>query len=385
MAILNAWQRIDRVISGLPWGDGADGSATISSDPNTRATITGTATQNTGTAGSTAFANGDLVLLHQTQGTGAGQWEINKVASGGGTVNLTFSVAHNYTYGTGAQIIKIPRYTTATVNAHAVTAWNGTTGGIEVICGKTSITGGGTLDATGKSGATKDSDGTQDVAGGAGLGQRGGVGRYTSPGYSGDGSTGNTSATNDTNGSGGGGGTASGGQGGGGGGGGNAAAGANGGGTGGVGGEAVGSADLINMCPGGGGGGAARIATGAGEYSGGGGGGGIVVLISKAIDVSSYGASTKGGSSSSTYWSGGSGAGGSILVVCETATLGTNKLDASANSAGIEGGAGSVGRIAVQHSGTITGTTTPTFTDSTDTTLVEVIASTASGSYSFFM
>ena len=108
MAALNAWQKISRVLAS-DFGDGASGSATISSDPNTRATITGTATQTTGTAGSTAFANGDLVMLHQTRGTGAGQWEINRVASGGGTTSLTFSKALQYTYGPDAQIIKIPR------------------------------------------------------------------------------------------------------------------------------------------------------------------------------------------------------------------------------------------------------------------------------------
>lgn len=38
MAILNAWQRLDRVTSS-PWGDGSAGDATISADPNTRTTV----------------------------------------------------------------------------------------------------------------------------------------------------------------------------------------------------------------------------------------------------------------------------------------------------------------------------------------------------------
>ena len=48
MATLNSWQKISRVLSS-DFGDGASGSATISSDPNTRATFTGTATSTSGT------------------------------------------------------------------------------------------------------------------------------------------------------------------------------------------------------------------------------------------------------------------------------------------------------------------------------------------------
>jgi hypothetical protein len=67
MATLNSWQKLDRVISGKPFGSGVDGSATISSDPNTRDTCTGTATSTTLTTGGSTFANGDVLLIHQTQ------------------------------------------------------------------------------------------------------------------------------------------------------------------------------------------------------------------------------------------------------------------------------------------------------------------------------
>src|SRR3990167_5015106 len=162
MAILNSWQRFDRagLFGGQPWGTGVTGSATISADPNTRATVTGTATQTTSTIGSAILSNGDAVILHQTQGTGVGQWETNVVSSGGGTTSITWRVALKYTYGTGAQVIKVPQYTTATVKSHSVTAWNGTTGGVEVVCGKTSITVSGALS-------------------GASLGYRGGAGERT--------------------------------------------------------------------------------------------------------------------------------------------------------------------------------------------------------------
>lgn len=57
--------------------------------------------------------------------------------------------------------------------------------------------------------------------------------------------------------------------------------------------------------------------------------------------------------------------------MCKTATLGTNFLTAvGGNNANIAG-VGSVGRIAVHHSGIVTGTTNPTFYDQLDLTLVE--------------
>ena len=76
---------------------------------------------------------------------------------------------------------------------------------------------------------------------------------------------------------------------------------------------------------------------------------------------------------------GGGGAGGSVLVVCATATLNTTKITAAAGSGGVggevNGSNGGAGIIAVHHSGTVTGTTSPTFTDTTDTSLVEVASS----------
>ena len=60
--VLNAWQRLDRVIPGLPFGNRSSGSATISSDPNTRDTCTGTASSTTLTTAGSTFANGDVLL-----------------------------------------------------------------------------------------------------------------------------------------------------------------------------------------------------------------------------------------------------------------------------------------------------------------------------------
>jgi hypothetical protein len=364
MAVLNNWQRFDRIglLYGSPFGDGVDGVSTVSSDPNTRATITGTATQTTGTAGSSAFTNGDLVVLHQTQGTGVGQWEVNKVASGGGTTSLTFQVAHHFTYGTGAQIIKVPRYTTATVSAHSVTAWNGTTGGIEVICAKTSITVSGALSAND-------------------LGFRCGNGAQNESGDTGEGTTGAAVTSRNANGNGGGGGNFTSNVRAPGGGGGHGTAGSNGvGGFNGVnygyGGNAVGSADgtTFNL---GGAGGEGCIENGADGPDNGGEGGGVFILISPSIICSAAVTSNgeTGGANPTSGSAGGSGAGGTIIFVCVTASLGTS-ITASGGpqttGAGSErGGAGGAGIIAVHHSGTVTGTTTPTFTDVEDLTLKE--------------
>lgn len=379
MAVLNSWQRIDRVLSGKPFGDGADGNATISSDPNIRATITGTAGQNTGTAGSTSFANGDVVLLHQTQGANAGKWEINRVSSGGGTTSLTFKKPLQYTYGTGAQIIKVPMYDVVSVNTHAITNWNGSIGGVEIIVGKTSISVNGVITANGGNGGNGIAGGMS--TGGTGAGFAGGNGQSGINGYqafSGAGTTGAQAQQFTPRGNGGGGGrnSSSATSGGGGG---NVITGTNGSGSGnpGQGGTGIGSADLTTLVLGGGGGGGSKDSSTEGAGAGGA-GGGIVILISEAITTTS-GITANGGSGGSGTGGGprpggGGGAGGSILFICSTATLGSNVNTATGGAGGggtATGGAGAVGAIAVHHSGTVTGTTNPTFTDVFDPTLKE--------------
>lgn len=365
MANLGLHQRVDWVISGKPWGDGASGAGTVNSDPNTRASFSGTSTQSTGTAGTTDFANGDLVLLHKTQSINSpGQWEFNQVLSGGGTTSLTFKKPLQYSYDAKSQIIKVPRYTTATVGAHSITAWNGTTGGVEVILARTSIT---------VSGAVS----------GNGAGFLGGIaqGSGGSPqAKSGDGTVGVGQNARTANGNGGGGaidGNGSTGAGGG-----NAAAGSNGGGQNGApatsGGEAVGTADLTVMCLGGGGGGG-RNDSQAGTYTGGN-GAAILILISKAITLSTastLAGANGNGTTAGSSGGGGGGAAGSGLLICDTATLGTNGITATGGSGGAcsngwSAGAGAVGRIAVHHRGTVTGTTNPSFESVTDLTLKEL-------------
>ena len=375
MAVLNSWQKIDRVLPGLPWGIGSAGSSTVSSDPNTRATILGTATQLTSTLGSAILSNGDVCMLHQTQGTGAGQWEIQKVATGGGTTSIIWTKPLQYTYSTGAQCIKIPQYTNATVSAHTVTAWNGTTGGIEIICAKTSITVSGALNGVGANGVGAGMGGTVSPPNGGGF--RGGTSQdnVNSFGIQGESPTGAGGASSAANGGGGGGGggNANFNAGGGGGNGANGTAGTLSDSSNGAAGAANGSADLITLNLGSGGGGATGIANST-KVSGAN-GGAVVVLISKTVTLSSAITVSGGGHTNAGRITGGGGSGGSVLVVCKDVSLGTNNIvtlgGVTTDNETQQAGDGGVGRIAVHHSGTVTGTSNPTFTDVSDTSLLE--------------
>lgn len=367
MANLNAWQKIDRVLPKKPFGDGINGSATISADPNTRATAIGTSGNPNLTAGSTAFANGDLVLIHQTRGSGAGNYEYNLVLSGGGTTSLVLLVNKQYSYVAGAQIIKIPRYLTAVINAHSIPAWNGSTGGIEVICAKKTITTGGVLNANGlgftgaPQNTTTDADGYQGE-GTAGAGGTRSIAKNGNGAGGGDGGTGLDNASG-----GGGGGHASAGT-----------QGQNGQQIGGLGGDSAGSADLITLVLGGGGSSGGMGRNSASYAASGGNGGGIIILISNLITITNN-INTNGNVGSNGTGSngaGGGGSGGAILAICNTASIGSNLLNAGAGAGGTSGatnngGAGSVGRIAVHYKNAITGSSTPASTNTQDPSLIE--------------
>ena len=363
-------QKISRVLKGKPFGDGNADNATISSNPNTRETCTGSLGETALTAGGTGLSDGDIVFIHQTRGIGAGQWEINKVASGGGTVNLVMEEDLVYAYVSGAQVVDIPMYDELTINAFTGTAWNGSTGGVTVIAGKTSITVSGALNYNGGNGTAG-----YTATGATGGGFRGGnsKGNAARPtGTQGESYGGAGGSSYSANGGGGGAGsaqTANGSDDGGG-------AGYAGVGTkgteagvyGGLGGGTYGTAALTTIHLGSGGGGAARSNDeGNKECGSGGSGGGLVVLISKDITLTSGVTVNGGNGGDSGGWNGGGGSGGSILLQCATSTLGTAKATATGGT----GTTASVGRIAVHHSGTVTGTTSPTFSDTTDDTLVE--------------
>src|SRR6185369_16121826 len=102
MATLNTWQKISRIIPGLPFGTGQDGAIDISANTTQSLTVkscSGTLGATSLTIASAGFTNNDIVVIHQSRGTAqVGDWEINKISSGAGTTTLTLSYPLSYTY-----------------------------------------------------------------------------------------------------------------------------------------------------------------------------------------------------------------------------------------------------------------------------------------------
>ncbi|MFH1246573.1 MAG: hypothetical protein V1489_02245 [Candidatus Liptonbacteria bacterium] len=142
----------------------------------------------TSTAG---FNAGDEVLLIQMTGTGAGNYETMTIFGvGANYLSFATGISKSYTAGGGslAQAIRVPNYTTVTVNSGgylSVHNWDGSTGGVMFF----------RANAT----TTINSGGFVTVAA---RGFRGGTGGATSTGVSGNsGGTGGTKATAGTPGS----------------------------------------------------------------------------------------------------------------------------------------------------------------------------------------
>lgn len=402
------------------FGDGSDGDFTLSSN-TTDAPIDSSCSGTSGTtslsATNASFAAGQLILIHQTRGTGVGGWELNKIDSyTAGTITLKHALTMTYTDSgdSQAQVLVLKQYNNVTVNSGVTwtaKAWNGDVGGILIFACKGTTTISGQLNANGLGGGA-----SQTASNGGGF--RGGTGGNTSnsESYQGEGTSGAGSQTNSANGNGGGGGrrftTSPAGWGGAGGGGG--AGGAAGstaatsqGGAGGTGGSVVSSSELTTLAFGGGGGGAGGDSnvnedggTGGGNGGAGGNGGGIILIISKELVVTGT-ITADGGQGRSNgligapnrnhSGTGGGGGGGSILLKCANATLGSTRLDALAGAAGSKGvegigglgAAGGAGRIHIDHSGSISGTTSPTLDATLDTTIVQGGGSSLMGALSW--
>ncbi len=121
-----------------------------------------------------ALATGDLIFIIQVQGAAistaddptngtitsyntCGNNEFAEVSSvsGSNTITLTCPLQKNYSSSGRTVVVRVPRYSTLTVNGGAsitCPAWNGTTGGIVAIevMGSTIINGGGSIDVSGK-------------------------------------------------------------------------------------------------------------------------------------------------------------------------------------------------------------------------------------------
>ena len=347
-------------LDAIKFGDGHNGSPAVSGTINTYAACTGAAAATSLTTALSASA-GDVILIHQSQGTGAGQWEINYVlADAGATLTLAYPLA--YTYGTGAQAVLVPQYTGGTLNgAVTATSWGGSVGGIIALMsnGDLTISGSVSANAIGYRGSS---------ARASAVDRTGGRGECTT-GF--DDTT--ESTTNNVNGGGGGQTGASVGTAGGGGGGGNGAVGTTGatsaqGRVGGTGGSAVGIAALTNSVFGGGGGSGGQDDNSVGSTGAGGRGGGLVFIFTRNLTVSGSVVATGANGANSTvngHGGGGGGAGGSVLIKCQTGILGTTKITSSGGTGGTgnsgsgAGGAGAVGRIHIDYSDAYTGTTSP--------------------------
>lgn len=308
------------------------------------------------------FAAGDYVLLAQMTGTGAGNYEYQKIRAITGNSLFFYGTLANTYQATAAQVVKINEYHDVTVTASGswtASSWNGTTGGILAAF----ITGTFTQSAASASTTV------------AGRGGDGGAGASNPPGgtpASGTGTGGGEGSGNGASGSGscGGGGASHGGTG------------SNGGQfalcTGPVGagnGSTYGSAALSTAMHMGSGGGGGYAINGTGNNGGPGGGilfftaqnfaisGGLFTAQGSAGDGDNNGGTTNGG--------GGGGSGGSIrLLPVKTAALGTSVVTAAAGSGGpgeAAGGSGGTGRVATISAATVTGTASPTIdTSSTD-------------------
>ena len=359
------------------FGDGSDGALTISGN-TTEAPIdsacTGTAAAYTLSATNASFAIGQRILIHQTRGTNAGQWELN-VVSGYTAGTITLQTPLIGTYVSGAQVRVMKQYTNVTIDSgitYTAKAWNGTVGGIIGFLANGTVTVTGNISATGK-------------------GFRGGAAVTGAVGLQGEGTTGAGTNSRSANGSGAGGGGVDvieglgpDSRGGGGGGGSHGTQGTNGGTTTMAGGSDAGAkgltsgtTDLTTLTFGGGGGSGGAESS---KTSGAGGdGGGIVFIIGVTVTVT--GAIVSNGNNgqdrqTAVYpGSGGAGAGGAIFVKAQVATLGTLLLTATGGVGGVgaeggEGGIGGDGRIHLDYYTSQSGSATPTLNATQDNTLV---------------
>ncbi len=364
-------------------GNGQDGTPTFTGTTQVnvnRANVSGTTGTSTVSLANTVgtFRVGDMVLVHQTRGTGAGAYEINHVvAVAGTTVTLATPLQATYSTASGAnraQMVVVPQYVNVTVPAGATltsAAWDGNTGGILafVATGTVNVQGTVHMNANGFLGVPN-----QNVS--------------NQTGDQGEGHVGPSAISTAANGNGGGGGLRVSaceccwaGTGGGGG---HAVAGTAGGAapgaacqTGGAAGAAVGNAQQLTALFFGGAG-AQGGADEDGQGSAGANGGGLIYTAATNLTVAATGTISANGAAGAPELNttgcgsggGGGGAGGAIFAyVAGTATLNTGRITSTGGAGGDDplncggaGGAGSVGRISVRGAATTTGTTTPAFT-----------------------
>ena len=335
------------------FGSGVDGTLTISAD-GTEAPIdsacTGTSGTNSLTATNASFAVDQVILIHQSQGTGAGTWQKNTIAGyTAGTITLGSNL--NASYTTGAQVRVLKQYDNVTINSgqtYLAKAWNGTTGGILAFLYSGTLTVPGNITGTGCGfrGGTANNAGN---TGGWGEGTSGPANANSGGNNSNNGNGGGGAVGNGDNACGGDGGNGSSG----------ATGNYSGRGLGGSGGSAVSSNDLTTMNMGGGGGGGG---SNNGTTAGNGGRGGAIIFITGATAIITGSISNDGVNGTSGQGpanDGGKGAGGSTLIKTQNGTLGSGLITANSN-----------GQIHLDYYTLYTGTTSPTLDATQDNNLV---------------
>jgi len=351
------------------FGNGSDGDLTISS--NTTETVIDSSCS--GTAGSTSlsatnasFAVGQFIIIHQTRGTGVGQWELAKIAAyTAGTITTDKNLQLTYTDSgaSQAQVRVLKQHNNVTINSgvtYTAKAWDGNVGGLIGWFAKGKTTVNGTITTLGRgfraSTEYKNQNGPVETDKGEGSGT----------------DTFGTTEGRTANGNGGGGGGSAGSDGGiygsGGASGGSKTAGSDGYNDGystALGGSAVWGSYGSTVTLGGGAGG--RVSADAGDAgSEGTNGSGLLFVFAKNIIVTGSITlnSTNGDltGDSSTY-SAGAGGAGSAMFWGETIALGTSLITANGGQAKGSSKFGGNGGIVARYSTSFTGTTSPT-TDS---------------------
>ena len=384
--------KMDITTASSVFGDGRDGSLTISADTTDDphdANCVGTLGTNTLTLsnihGSFNPSQGDKVFIHQTRGTGAGSNQFAVVKSWSSPTltleeTLNFSPVHSSTESTAnkAQVLIAKQYVNVTVDTGFIwsaKAFDGFKGGIMSWFANGTFTYNGLVYGRGREVRAFDSQFGGGFIGGAGSvgpNQKGGQGESID-GFGGAPTTRTggsykttTTGTRSTskNVSGGGGGTPLHGGG--------AGGHANDGQSGdvGEGGSSAGSANLSTIVMGsGGGGGGTTSSLIANAGTEGGGGGALFASWIKTVATSTGSVVFDGGDvyppgsgSGDDEYPGGGGSGGSVKMYVKDATFATDSLDATGGTSfirrgtsSIYGGDGSDGRIAIYYGNSVSG------------------------------
>jgi len=351
------------------YGNGTDGAVTTTGT----VTINTIASPATGTAGSsslsltkpTGFKAGQAIFIHQSQGSGAGKWELNIVKSiTSGVVTTNKALVNTYTTSgkDRAQAVVMPNYSTLVVpSGSTLTApvWNGSTGGILALQASTSVTVSGSISMAERGYRGPAWPGKNYTAAVQGEGTIGLGAKSTAANGNGGGGGGRTNCECCWAGGGGGGGHGASGS-----------KGSNAGGCqiGGSGAPAAGTTSLTTFLFGGAGGAGGADEDGYGAA--GGHGGGLIYIATPKTTVTGY-VSTNGRKGNNEYnfagcgsGGGGGGAGGAVFFESASGSLTSNRVTALGGAGGNHpsncgqpGGAGAVGRIHL--AGGISGTTNP--------------------------